>query len=335
MSSPRGERLSAHPNEAPVARNASDTMQKFKPQTPALRKLVDTLGSDSLNSKALRGTAAGQATLRKAQAQLSVPAGPDRGMTAWERFSAPLPPEKLIRQQLMIAKGSRPGKFKYNGVATLGLELPSGPISGYKAAREGSKDTSHDRADRLGRSTTEANLTGGWAAWDADSPPRARAKSSGAPPRTERRRAWASASAPGLSPSRASCHASASAPGFRPSGFRPSGRPSSAAGPAGGASSSACGPGHLPGHLDGTAAGRASRPTSAQMSASAQTSQRLGPHAEGEARLAGSGGQGVGQGAGQGLLRRLRFDAASGFEYDVKGRQPNPNPNPARTQPEP
>ena len=69
------------------------------------------------------------------------------------------------------------------GVATLGLELPSGPVSGYKAAREGPKDTSHDRAERLGRatgrSTTEAKLTGGWAAWDADSPPRTRATSAG------------------------------------------------------------------------------------------------------------------------------------------------------------
>ena len=166
-------------------------MQKFKPQTPALRKLVATLGSDSLNSKALRGTAAGQATLRKAQTQLSAHAAPSGGLTAWERFSAPLPPEKQIRQQLMIANGSRPGRFKYNGVATLGLELPSGPVSGYKAAREGPKDTSHDRAERLGRatgrSTTEAKLTGGWAAWDADSPPRTRATSA-APPRTERRR---------------------------------------------------------------------------------------------------------------------------------------------------
>ena len=166
-------------------------MQKFKPQTPALRKLVATLGSDSINSKALRGTAAGQATLRKAQTQLSAHAGPSGGLTAWERFSAPLPPEKQIRQQLMIANGSRPGRFKYNGVATLGLELPSGPVSGYKAAREGPKDTSHDRAERLGRatgrSTTEAKLTGGWAAWDADSPPRTRVTSA-APPRTERRR---------------------------------------------------------------------------------------------------------------------------------------------------
>lgn len=320
MSSPRDERLSALSNEAPVARNASDTMQKFKPRTPALRKLVATLGSDSLNSKALRGTAAGQATLVKAQAQLSEfrpePAGPDRGMTAWERFSAPLPPEKLIRQQLMIAKGSRPGKFKYNGVATLGLELPSGPISGYKAARAGSKDTAHDRADRLGRSsgrsTTEAVLTGGWATWDADSPPRTRARPA-APPRTERRRAniWVSASAPELSPSHASCHASASAPGFRAPGFRSSGRPSSAAGPAGGAPGSACGPGHPEG--EGAAAGRATRPASAQMSR--QTSQREGVQAEGEARLAGSGGQG--------LLKQLRFDAASGFPIDVEGLPPN------------
>ena len=52
-------------------------MQKFKPQTPALRKLVATLGSDSLNSKALRGTAAGQATLRKARAALD---------ERWERW---------------------------------------------------------------------------------------------------------------------------------------------------------------------------------------------------------------------------------------------------------
>ena len=129
--------------------------------------------------------------LRKAQTQLSAHAGPSGGLTAWERFSAPLPPEKLIRQQLMVANGSRPGRFKYNGVATLGLELPSGPVSGYKAAREGPKDTSHDRAERLGRatgrSTTEAKLTGGWAAWDADSPPRTRVTSA-APPRTERRR---------------------------------------------------------------------------------------------------------------------------------------------------
>ena len=162
-------------------------MQKFKPQTLALRKLVSTLGSDSLNSKALRGTAAGQATLRKAQTQLSAHAAPPAGLTAWERFSAPLPPEKLIRQQLMVANGSRPGRFKYNGVVALGLELPSGPVSGYKAAREGPKDTSHDRADRLGRatgrSTTEAKLTGGWAAWDdADSPPRTRATPAAPPP---------------------------------------------------------------------------------------------------------------------------------------------------------
>ena len=86
-----------HPTEAPapVARNASDTMQRYKPQTPALRKLVDTLGSDSLNSKALRGTAAGQATLRKAHAQLhrggGASAGPEHGTTAWERFSARTP----------------------------------------------------------------------------------------------------------------------------------------------------------------------------------------------------------------------------------------------------
>ena len=102
-----------------------------------MRKLVDTLGSDSLNSKALRGTAAGQDTLRKAHAQLhrggGASAGPEHGTTAWERFSAPLNEEQLIRQQLMIARGSAPGKFKYNGVATLGNELPAGPVSGYKA----------------------------------------------------------------------------------------------------------------------------------------------------------------------------------------------------------
>lgn len=317
-------------------------MQKFKPQTPALRKLVATLGSDSLNSKALRGTAAGQASLRKAQTQLSAHAAPPAGLTAWERFSAPLPPEKLIRQQLMVANGSRPGRFKYNGVAALGLDLPSGPVSGYKAARAGSKDTSHDRADRLGRSTnvhTEANLMGGWAAWEADSPPRTRTANPTnptAPPRTERRKAWASASAPGLSPSHTSCHASATAPG----GLRFSGRPSSAAaGPAGGgAPSSASGPGHP----QGAAAGRAARPASAQVSrqVSRQTSQQQTSQQAGQLAEGSSGGQGAGnpnQGAEQGLLRRLRFDAASGFEYDAKGMQAapgpltlGPNPNPSR-----
>ena len=64
------------------------------------------------------------------------------------RWHAPVDPSaeqtpQLIKQQLMIAQHSRPGKFKYNGIATLGLELPGGPVSGYKASRKGSKDTTH------------------------------------------------------------------------------------------------------------------------------------------------------------------------------------------------
>ena len=63
---------------------------------------------------------------------------------------------------------------------------------------------------------------------------------------------------------------------------------------------------------------------------SRQTSQQAGQLAEGGSggnpNQAGNPNQGAGQGAGQGLLRRLRFDAASGFEYDAKGMQAAPGP---------
>ena len=154
-------------------------------KTPHLKILVEDLSSNSLNSKALRGTAAGRAVLEKAQQVLE---GGGGGSASWQRFSAPLDPTREIvkqraKEQLEYTR-SRAGDFK------VGFDA-HGPSAGYKSVRKarGPNDATKELV-----SSTAKRQGGGWAEW-AEEPPRVASRVSSAPAR----RLGASASAPRLS----------------------------------------------------------------------------------------------------------------------------------------
>ena len=153
-------------------------------KTPHLKILVEDLSSNSLNSKALRGTAAGRAVLEKAQQVLE---GGGGGSASWQRFSAPLDPTREIvkqraKEQLEYTR-SRAGDFK------VGFDA-HGPSAGYKSVRKARAP--NDATKELARTTKRQG--GGWAEW-AEEPPRVASRVSSAPAR----RLAASASAPRLS----------------------------------------------------------------------------------------------------------------------------------------